>query len=94
MNKPYVKEYNSQGELLNPVTIDNTGKTFLGYNPKGEMMFYPNRKERRRMKYSRKLFNNRKPVNARKKYIFGRITKGLLKYYLKLSQPKLKSKES
>ena len=94
MNKPYVKEYNSEGVLLNPVETSNTGKALLGFNPEGKPMFYPNRKERRRMKYSRKLFNNRKPINTRKKHIFGRITKGLLKYYLKLSQPKLATKES
>lgn len=92
MNKPYVKEYNSQRELLNPITKDDFvgGKTFLGYNEKGEMVLYPNRKERKNIKKSQNHhYNNRKPINARGKHISGRISEFLLAINLKKSLPVL-----
>ncbi len=91
INKPYVKQYSEDGVLLNPVEKNEPqgGKTFIGNNAHGEPIFYPNRTERKRKS---KLFNNRKPVNKRGKFIPGRITKAILKFINSLSRPKLATK--
>ena len=63
MNKPYVKQFNDSGELLNPLQNGfYPGKTFLGFNNDKKPMFFPNRAERR---YKAKQHNNR--VNACKR---------------------------
>lgn len=95
MNKPYVKEYSSEGVLLNPIVKDDFvgGKTFLGYNREGEMVFFPNRKERKNIKSSKNHhFNNRKPINTRGKHISGRIPKFLLSLGITKSLPILATK--
>lgn len=52
MNKPYVKQYNEVGELLNPIERYYESKMYLGIR-KGLIQntvvpyYYPNRKERR-----------------------------------------------
>lgn len=56
MNKPYVKQYDNTGKLLNPINGFYPGKTFLGFmkdekgnEDKSKPLFYPNRAERRAM---------------------------------------------
>jgi hypothetical protein len=69
MNKPYVKQYDDTGNLLNPINGFYPGKLFLGFakdnngNPnENKPMFFPNRKERR---FKSKLGNNRKVTKGR-----------------------------
>jgi hypothetical protein len=52
VNEPYVKHFNSNGVLTNPII----GVYFCGYtDPNGVSRVYPNRKQRRDfMKFSRK----------------------------------------
>ena len=73
MNKPYVKQYDNTGKLLNRINGFYPGKLFLGFakDEEGKIdeskpMFYPNRAERRakRTKYTT---NNRKPLSDREK---------------------------
>jgi hypothetical protein len=73
MNKPYVKQYDNTGKLLNPINGFYPGKLFLGYikdeqgnEDKSKPLFYPNRAERR-SKQQKYTTNNRKPLSDREK---------------------------
>jgi len=71
MNKPYVKQLDSDGNILNPINGFYPGKLFLGFakDEKGndiqsKPLFFPNRAERR---FKPKQCNNRKNSCSRGK---------------------------
>jgi hypothetical protein len=72
MNKPYVKQYDDTGNLLNPINGFYPGKLFLGFakdeegNDTKKPLFYHNRAERRSKK-DKYTTNNRKPLSDREK---------------------------
>jgi hypothetical protein len=77
--KPYVKKYNTEGELLNPLISSYLHPLYQGEdlfgNPK--LYPYPNHNERRRMSKSKKI-NNRKLTRGR---VSNRIYHPLFNYF-------------
>jgi len=56
MNRPYEKQYDASGELINPIIGSYNSKSVSKENPEGK----PNRKERREGLRKKKLHSNKK----------------------------------
>lgn len=56
MNKPYVKQFDKEGKLLNPIQDKYFSKTLIQFiELKGNQVpvYYPNRKERRALQFKK-----------------------------------------
>lgn len=57
MNKSYVKQFDKEGKLLNPIKGKYMSKTLIQFiEVKGNQVpvYYPNRKERRELQFKKK----------------------------------------
>jgi len=79
MNTPYIKIYVG-GVLQNPIQGSYPSKKFSHFE--GDTpIYWPNRKERRRVRYMTRRGNNRRPINKRGRRILTRVLSlfGLMK---------------